>query len=197
MKVGVLLICLIFQIQNGRVTKVEPQEIRREHPVTIATCLIRAELILVGRREPALADFVRRMVVDGPGDDGLELLVRLISTATAVIPGLTGGEVVVRFRGRVIADDTCPYVEWGARIVEDATAGEGLVEAVASRCRVCPNPVVPGLLVRLDNDHVALAHADAQGGRLIWRYWHQVILDDGHGMVVNGENKMCASRSVD
>lgn len=196
-KVRVLLICLIIQVQNGRVAKLKPQEIRRQHPVPIATRLVGAEIILVDHREPALADLICRVVVDDPGDDGLELIVRLIGTVKTVIPGRAGGEVVVRPRGCVVPEDTCPYVECSARVVEYSTAVKRRVEAVASRGRMCPDPVVSGLLVRLNNDHVALAHSDAQCGGLVRSDGHQIILDHGHRMVVNRENKVCARSAVD
>lgn len=130
-KVRIMLVSLIIQVQNSRVAKFKPQEIRRQHPVPIATSLVGAEIILVGHREPALADLIRRVVVDDPGDDGLELVVRLIGTVKTVLPGLAGGEVVVRPRGRVVADDCGPYVECRARVIEISIAGEGRVEAVA------------------------------------------------------------------
>lgn len=165
--------------------------------VPIATCFIRAEIVLMGCGEPALTNLIRGVMIDCPGNDGLQLLVGLIGAVTGVIPWLAGGEICARRRGCVIAEYTGPHVKWGAGIVKDSTAVQRLVETVASRCRMGPHPVVSRLLVRLNNDHITLAYADTQGSRVVWRDWYQIVFNDGHGMVVNTKNKMCASRPVD
>jgi hypothetical protein len=88
----------------------------------IAVRLIRAEIVLVCRGEWVLANLIRRMVVDCPGNDGLELRVRLIGIPKGIIPRLVGWEISTWCQRCVVADDSGPNVKRRASVVEDATA---------------------------------------------------------------------------
>lgn len=104
----VVQVRIIIHIQNGRISKIQPQKIRRQHPMRISARLRRAVAQLLDSREPTLGDLVRRMAVNDPGHDGLEARHRLVEAEGAVRPRLAGrlGLAVA-----VVANDARCHVE--------------------------------------------------------------------------------------
>lgn len=185
MEVTVLVqIRIIVHIQDRRIPKVQPQKVGRQHPMPIPTRLSRAVDRLQNSREPALGDLVRRVAVDDPGYDGLEARKRLVEAEGAVWPWLAGrlGLAVV-----VVADDARRHVEGldhGCHGARGCAAAKGRIEGIAAVGWVRAHPVVAGLLVGFDDDHVALAYIEIllekpskltrsgllDGGTYRWRY---------------------------
>lgn len=151
---------LTVQVQNRGVAEVEPQEIRRQHPVLVAARGVRAVHRLVRGREAALGDVVLRVVVDVPRHDGVQARGRLVLAGPAVVPGDARGvrrQLVAGAGRRVVADDAGGHGERLAVVGEAAVARQGgRVEAVAARRWVGAHPVVARGLVCLHDDGVAL-----------------------------------------
>lgn len=212
------IIRLVVNVENRRVRKVQPQEIRREHPVLIPTCRIGAGVILVCRRESVPRQVVLRVPVNDPRHHGLELVVRLVGAVPVVRPWVGRGQG----RGTgVVPDDTRRDGERLARVVEDAAAGHGgVVEAVAARGRVGSHPVVAWFLVCVDDDHVALSFGELMlASRPLLSSWteggfrltninlqargrvrlngYQVRFDNSQIMIVNGEDETSPGSAID
>lgn len=120
--------------------------------------------------ESIACDVVCGAVIDDPRDDGLEVLVWLVETCHAVVERRRVGKKVDGAGAGsevcgVVRGDSGPDIEENAGVGEysqSAGAGsvagsEGLDEPVAAGCWMCTDPVVPRLLICLDDDCVTLS----------------------------------------
>lgn len=118
-------------VQNGRVLKIDPEEIRRELPVLVPARLVRRigqASILAANGEAVARDVVRRPVVNHPRHDRLYVVVRLIETGHTIHEGRGVGEGGVGDVWRIVCGNGGPDVKQDAVVVEDTrSSGRGSV----------------------------------------------------------------------
>lgn len=105
----------------------------------------------------------------------------LISTGGGLGDGAGGGWV--RSAGAVVANDA------GDAIWVSVVAAGGVPS--------CAQPVVSSIGVGLNNDIVALTHANAHGVGGVGDERNQIVANDGEVVAVNGELKVSIGRGVD
>lgn len=167
-------ISLERRVQNCRILEVDPEEVRREFPVLIATGFVRLGgqiSVLPANGKAVAGNIVRRPVVDDERHDRLEVCIRFVEAGYAIHEWVRGGEgagdigAIGVVPGYVVAGDGSPHVEKDAIIIKNTrrpcacpvACAEGFRKPVAARCWVSADPVVGWLLVGLNYDSVALA----------------------------------------